>query len=138
MRVLIDTNVLISAVLNAHGVPYQAFVKAASPPCEAMICEQNVDEMLRVFNQKFPRRLASLAQFLATALASLEFIPIPTETVSSEALLRDVDDRLILRAAIAGKADVILTGDKDFLESNIQRPMMMTPSQFLLFSPEQL
>lgn len=28
MRVLIDTNVLISAALNANGVPYQAYVKA--------------------------------------------------------------------------------------------------------------
>ena len=30
MRVLIDTNVLISAALNASGVPFQAYVKAAS------------------------------------------------------------------------------------------------------------
>lgn len=30
MRVLIDTNVLISAALNVDGVPYQAYVKAAS------------------------------------------------------------------------------------------------------------
>ncbi len=30
MRVLIDTNVLISAALNANGVPFRAYVKAAS------------------------------------------------------------------------------------------------------------
>lgn len=30
MRVLIDTNVLISAALSAGGTPYQAYVKAAS------------------------------------------------------------------------------------------------------------
>ena len=30
MRVLIDTNVLISAALSANGTPYQAYVKAAS------------------------------------------------------------------------------------------------------------
>lgn len=32
MRVLIDTNVLISAALSANGVPYRAYVKAASYP----------------------------------------------------------------------------------------------------------
>lgn len=32
MRVLIDTNVLISAALSANGTPYQAYVKAASYP----------------------------------------------------------------------------------------------------------
>lgn len=32
MRVLIDTNVLISAALNINSVPFQAYVKAASYP----------------------------------------------------------------------------------------------------------
>ena len=37
MRVLIDTNVLISAALNVDGVPYQAYVKAASYPNHGLI-----------------------------------------------------------------------------------------------------
>ena len=53
MRVLIDTNVLISAALSANGTPYQAYVKAASYPNHGLICEQNVDEMKRIFNKKF-------------------------------------------------------------------------------------
>ena len=53
MRVLIDTNVLISAALSANGVPYRAYVKAASYPNHGLICEQNVDEMKRIFNKKF-------------------------------------------------------------------------------------
>ena len=51
MRVLIDTNVLISAALSANGTPYQAYVKAASYPNHGLICEQNVDEMKRIFNK---------------------------------------------------------------------------------------
>ncbi len=53
MRVLIDTNVLISAALSANGVPFRAYVKAASYPNHGLICEQNVDEMKRIFNKKF-------------------------------------------------------------------------------------
>lgn len=67
MRVLIDTNALISAALSANGVPYQAYVKAASYPNHELICEQNVDEMKRIFNKKFSKRLAALdksAEFL--------------------------------------------------------------------------
>ncbi len=63
MRVLIDTNVLISAALNANGVPYQAYVKAVTYPNRGLICEQNVDEMKRIFNKKFPNRLAALDSF---------------------------------------------------------------------------
>ena len=51
MRGLIDTNVLIYATLNANGIPFQAYVKAASYPNHGLICEQNVDEMKRVFSK---------------------------------------------------------------------------------------
>ena len=107
MRVLIDTNVLISAALSANGTPYQAYVKASSYPNHGLICEQNVDEMKRIFNKKFPNRLAALDKFLS------------------------INDRPILRAAIEAKADVLLTGDKDFLESGVKNPAIMTPAEFL-------
>ena len=53
MRVLIDTNVLVSAALSANGTPFQAYIKAASYPNHGLICEQNVDEMKRIFNKNF-------------------------------------------------------------------------------------
>ena len=131
MRVLIDTNVLISAALSANGVPYQAYVKAASYPNHGLICEQNVDEMKRIFNKKFPKRLAALDKFLSIALLTLELVPIPTDENISESQIRDADDRPILRAAIEAKADILLTGDKDFLESGLKNPIVITPAEFL-------
>lgn len=84
MRVLIDTNVLISAALSKNGTPFQAYVKAASYPNHGLICEQNVDEMKRIFNKKFPNRLAALDKFLSIALMTLELVPIPTDENISE------------------------------------------------------
>lgn len=133
MRVLIDTNVLISAALSANGVPFQAYVKAASYPNHGLICEQNVDEMKRIFNKKFPSRLASLDKFLSVSLLTLELVPIPTEEDISETQIRDMNDRPILRAAIEAKADILVTGDKDFLESGVKNPMIMTPAEFLQY-----
>jgi hypothetical protein len=49
MKILIDTNILISAALSSKGVPYQAFVKAVSYPNHGLLCEQNIDEMRRIF-----------------------------------------------------------------------------------------
>ena len=131
MRVLIDTNVLISAALSASGVPYQAYVKAASYPNHGLICEQNVDEMKRVFNKKFPMRLAALDRFLSTALLTLELVPVPVDEDVSESQIRDVKDRPILRAALMAKADILVTGDKDFLESGLEHPEIMAPADFL-------
>ena len=131
MRVLIDTNVLISAALSADGVPFLAYIKAVSYPNRGLICEQNVDEIKRIFNKKFPNRLTALDKFLSIALLTLELIPVPVEKVMTETQIRDVNDRPILRAAIEAKADVLLTGDKDFLESGVKNPMIMTPSEYL-------
>ena len=131
MRVLIDTNVLISAALSAGGTPFQPYIKAASYPNRGLICEQNVDEMKRIFNKKFPDRLTSLDKFLSMALLTLELVPIPTNENESEVLIRDVKDRPILRAAIDARADVLLTGDKDFLESGVKELKIMTPAEFL-------
>lgn len=49
----------------------------------------------------------------------------------AEKLIRDVKDRPILRAALNAKADVLLTGDKDFLESGVTDPKIMTAAEFL-------
>lgn len=50
MKVLIDTNILLSASLNPSGVPYQAYRKAVTHPNEGCITDQNIDELRRVYN----------------------------------------------------------------------------------------
>ena len=131
MRILIDTNVLISAALNANSVPFRAYIKATAYPNHGMICEQNVDEMKRIFNKKFPNKITSLDKFLSVALITLEMVPIPATETMAEIAIRDIKDRPILRAAIKANADLLLTGDKDFLESGIKNPIIVTPTEFL-------
>lgn len=131
MNVLIDTNMLLSAALNPDGTPFLAYKKAVIHPNHGMICEQNVEELKRIFRKKFPNRTAALDKFLSTALFVLELVPISTDELAEEDRIRDIKDRPILRAAIAASADVLLTGDKDFLESGIQKPRIMTPAEFI-------
>ncbi|WP_252228564.1 PIN domain-containing protein [Caldicoprobacter algeriensis] len=80
---------------------------------------------------KFPHKIDALERFLALALTVLEVVPTPVIDTSEEKLVRDVSDRPILRAAIAAKADILLTGDKYFLESGITNSKIMIPTEFL-------
>ena len=54
-----------------------------------------------------------------------------TEEISLESQIRNINNRPILRAAIIAKADILLTGDKDFLEFGIKYPKILTPTEFL-------
>lgn len=131
MRILIDTNILISAALNSHGTPYKAYLKAVTYPNKGIICDQNIEELWRIFNRKFPTKISMLEKFLAYSLSVIEVATTPEMEEDAEKLIRDVKDRPILRTALNAKADVLLTGDKDFLESGVTDPKIMTAAEFL-------
>ena len=90
MRVLIDTNILISAALSSTGTPFKAFVKAVTYPNHGLVCEQNIDEMRRIFNRKFPKKISALERFLSLSLMTLEIVPTPLEELSSEERIRNM------------------------------------------------
>lgn len=74
MRILIDTNVLISAILNPKGTPFQAYLKAVSFPNHALICDQNIEELRRIFNKKFPKRIDAYLLLQAVLLSFPAFV----------------------------------------------------------------
>ena len=131
MRVLVDTNILISAALSSNGTPYKDFLKAVNYPNKGIICDQNIEELRRIFNRKFPQKISLLEHLLSIALLAMEVVPTPIEETEEENYIRDVADRPILRAALNAKVDVLLTGDKDFLESEVTNPKIMTAAEFI-------
>ena len=131
MRVLVDSNILISAALNAKGTPYKAFLKAVTHPNKGVICDQNIEEIRRIFNRKFPDKINAFEHFMSIALLAMEVVPTPITEVESEEKIRDITDRPILRAAVYAQADILLTGDKDFLEADVKVPKIVTATEFL-------
>ena len=61
----------------------------------------------------------------------MEVVPTPIEEFEEESYIRDVADRPILRAALNAKVDILLTGDKDFLESGIIHSKIITATEFV-------
>jgi putative PIN family toxin of toxin-antitoxin system len=132
MKILIDTNILISAAYSRKGVPRRAFDKAVSSPFyRCLICEQTLEEFWRIANRKFPDRIGDFESFMAQALLIMEVVPVPADTYADEKEIRDINDRPILRSAIKVGVDILLTGDKDFTESTITSPRIMTAAEFV-------
>lgn len=85
MRVLIDTNILISATLFPQSVPAQAYARAVTPPYDAVICDYSMEEMRRVYNRKFTQRLSDFESFVSILMMSVEIVPTPPPEESIEA-----------------------------------------------------
>ena len=131
MRIMLDTNILISAALFPNGRAAQAFLKAMLPPYEPLVCDYIVEELRRKFQEKFPDRMTELEAFLYQALSHIEVVSTPEAEVAEESKLRDPKGRPILRAALNAHADLFLTGDKDFLESSVADPRIVSVAAFL-------
>jgi len=83
---------LISAALNPDGSPFSAYIKATSYPNHAIICEQNIEELIRIFKKKFPNKLFALERFLEIALSTFEVVSVPLEENTAEKQIRDKAD----------------------------------------------
>lgn len=106
-------------------------MKAVTYPNKGIICDQNIEELRRIFNRKFPQKISLLEHFLSIALLTMEVVPTPIEETEEEISIRDVADRPILRAALHARVDILLTGDKDFLESGVETPKIVTATEFI-------
>ena len=125
MRILVDTNILFSALLFPHSKPAQALLYAVDHH-EIVLCDRNITELRDILKRKAPKYLPD-AEVL---IAELPYELIPAVD-HAEKLIRDAKDQPILNAAIVADVDAILTGDKDFLSLEMEHPRCLTAAQFL-------
>lgn len=125
MRILVDTNILFSALLFPDSKPAKALLHAADNH-EIVLCDRNIAEFRDILRRKAPKYLPDAEVLLAEL--SYELVPAVDH---AEKLIRDAKDQPILNAAIVSNVDVILTGDKDFLSLEMEHPKPMTVTQFL-------
>ena len=131
MRCFIDSNVLISAGLFPGSVPAAALEKAIQPLNTAFVSDYSLDEVHRVIIKKFPQKIGDLEAFLYRTLFTVQLVRTPIDIAMGESNVRDINDRPILRAALEANCDVLITGDKDLLDSGITKPRILTPAEFL-------
>lgn len=108
MRVLLDTNVVISALLFPSSTPASA-VELVLQEHQLVLTTWILDELREVVGRKRPDLLPALERFLASVDYEV------AEPGESAVPISDPDDHPILDAAIATAVDVLVTGDKHFL-----------------------
>ena len=128
MRVVFDTNVLYSA-LAAKGFCEEVLDEAAGD-CDIVWSHFLNDELESLLTRR--HKIGPATRVALQAYVDLcEFVePEPLD----ERVCRDKSDDIVLATALAGKADVIVTGDEDLLVLKKFRGIeILLPRQFLEF-----
>lgn len=129
MRIMIDTNVLISAILFPNSYPSQALQKVIEKE-NLVFCPHILDELHLIFQRKFTDKIKNLERFLSKLSYELVYTPLVIEQ-DRYPQIRDKADLPILVSAILAELDIIITGDKDFLSLEIDKPIILTPREFV-------
>ena len=124
MKVMADTNIIISALLFPASLPARVLLHIADNH-GLVLCDHIVAELRDVVARKRPDLLGDLDVLLAQLSYDLVIAP-----QKPNKLIQDPKDQPILNAAIMAKVDIIVTGDKHFLQSNLDRPRTMSPADF--------
>jgi len=128
MRVMLDTNVLISAIVFPNE-RMDSLIYKATLDHQLVLSSYIIDELLGVTKRKFPEKIKAVDLFLTRI--PYELVYTPTEQDSEFFNIRDSDDYPVLYSAIIEDVDIFVTGDDDFDDVEIEKPVIITPSEFL-------
>ena len=137
MRIVVDTNVIVSGALRTSGPPADTLATKESDEVIWITSELLLTEVQRVLARPHIRgRLkwddARIAQF-TDLMRRQSVVVVPSDRID---ISRDPDDNRVLEAAVAGEADYIVTGDRDLLElGSYEGIRIVTPADFVARLP---
>src|ERR1700722_6455059 len=130
MRVVVDTNVFVSLLIRP-GETFLSLIDILDRSATVLYSADTLTELVDVLRrQKFskyttPQNVSALVQWIAD---EGELIDVEHEVAGS----RDLKDNKFLSLAITGKADYLISGDKDLLVmKRIQHTVILSSADFL-------
>ena len=128
LRVVLDTNVLVSGFAYPGSVPGRIVATWLQGGLKVVLSHYILDEMVRVLPRlKRIQMTPAEIRDLADGVMFLAELVEPENTTQTE--LRDPADQPVLATLISAKADYLITGDKDLLALANRFPVL-TPAAF--------
>ena len=130
MRVMLDTNIIISAGLYGGGT-LSKIIFGIAEKYNVVLSSIVIDELRVVMEGKFPNKASAMDCFLKKLSYEVSYTP----TIIDDDIfpkIRDKKDYPVLASAIIADVDVFISGDKDFSVLDIDRPEIMDISDFSL------
>lgn len=128
MRIMFDTNVLISMILFPSA-SFDRIMNYITQNHQLILSSFVVDELFAVVDRKFPSKRKDIDKFLLNL--SFELVYTPFHIKGDLFKIRDMKDYPVLYTAIIENVDIFITGDKDFADVKVEKPIIVTPMDFL-------
>lgn len=144
MRVVIDTNVLISGLLSGQGAPATILRLALHGEIELIFSPRTVKEHWQVLHySKILKRLDELKIPIETAEQAVRsLIEISSLVPGKEhvdIIAEDPSDNVFLACAVEGNADFIISGDRHLKSLKVFRDIqIVNPASFLILISDSL
>ena len=128
MRVFVDTNIIISAILFPNAKVAKVFSHLIEKHT-VIIASYIKEECKEVFEKKFPLKKEQLNIFF-NGIRFEEFKTPAKIDEKKYPKIRDIKDLPVLVSAILSDSDILITGDKDFEDVKIDKPLIFTPAAY--------
>ena len=134
MRLIIDTNIFVSGLLNREGAPGKILDSVLYGDLIAVMSDTTFNELSEVLNRPrlapyFKKANAKPIEFLESLNSLIERVKI--QAYDCEIEIRDIKDQPFIElAATPPKPDFLITGDKDFEEKRYAGVRVISANQF--------
>jgi putative PIN family toxin of toxin-antitoxin system len=130
MRIVLDTNVVVSGLLQSQGNPAQILTLALAGTVEVCYDKRILAEYAEVLAR---RRFKFDPKIVREVLAKLEIDGLAVEATGQQDLnLPDADDEPFLAVALAGQADYLVTGNiADYPADKRRDCAVVSPAEFM-------
>ncbi len=141
MRVVLDTNIIIGAFVAPHGVLSSIVRFWRQREIEVVVAEEILGEYKRALGYERLRKVHQMSDDeIADAIAKLRDIAIVVAPKEKLQIVQDdPDDDKFFECALAGGADVIVSGDKKVLGVGVYNGIyVLAPAHFVAMVEEEI
>ena len=135
LRLVIDTNVIVSAALQPRGLPRTVLLLAITKPARLYVSRLILDEYSEVLARPELAIRKGLRQQLLQLIKNRSFTVAPTRRLE---VTSDPDDNLFLECADAARVDYLVTGNLMHFPRFWKTTKIITPREFISLAAPHL
>jgi putative PIN family toxin of toxin-antitoxin system len=136
LRVVVDPNVFVSAVISPNGTSAAAIRSGFAGGYRLVASPALIDELAEVLTRPKLARYVSRDDVAAFVDAIVGAAEMHDDPEIRQEVLRDPDDEYLVALGRGASADLIVSGDHDLLDASVT-PAVIDPRRFLERLQEQ-